>query len=61
MKVCLIGYGKMGKAIEEILVERSHEVIGIIDHSNEDQLSAILNSSDVAIEFTKPEVVAKHL
>ena len=27
MKIALIGYGRMGKAIEEILIERGHEVV----------------------------------
>jgi len=61
MKVCLIGYGKMGRAIEEILMQRSHEISGRIDHSNESQLSEVLKATDVAIEFTKPDVVVNHL
>lgn len=61
MRVCLIGYGKMGRAIEEILLTRSHEVSGRIHQSNEDQLDSFLQKSDVAIEFTKPEAAAGHL
>jgi 4-hydroxy-tetrahydrodipicolinate reductase len=55
MKVCLIGYGKMGKAIEPILVERGHELSGIVTRSNSSQLADFLSHSDVAIEFTDPE------
>ncbi|MBK7881073.1 MAG: 4-hydroxy-tetrahydrodipicolinate reductase [Saprospiraceae bacterium] len=55
MKVCLIGYGKMGKAIEPILVERGHELSGIVTRSNSSQLADFLSQSDVAIEFTDPE------
>lgn len=55
MKVCLIGYGKMGKAIEPILVERGHELSGIVTRSNSSQLADFLSQSDVALEFTDPE------
>lgn len=55
MKVCLIGYGKMGKAIEPILVERGHKLSGIVTRSNSSQLADFLSQSDVAIEFTDPE------
>ncbi|HQX45562.1 MAG: 4-hydroxy-tetrahydrodipicolinate reductase [Saprospiraceae bacterium] len=55
MKVCLIGYGKMGKAIEPLLAERGHELSGIVTRSNSSQLADFLNQSDVAIEFTDPE------
>jgi 4-hydroxy-tetrahydrodipicolinate reductase len=61
MKVCLIGYGKMGRAIEQLLLERSHEISGHVDHQNEDQLPEILKSSDVAIEFTRPDAAVNHL
>ncbi len=61
MKVCLIGYGKMGKAIEEMLLLKSHEISGRIDHANSDMLKEVLVSSDVAIEFTGPEAVVDHL
>ena len=57
MNVALIGYGKMGKAIEQILIERGHSVVSIIDMDNQDdfQSDAFLNA-DVAIEFTTPSV-----
>jgi 4-hydroxy-tetrahydrodipicolinate reductase len=61
MKVCLIGYGKMGKAIEEILLQKSHEISGRIDHANSSQLKEFLAASDVAIEFTGPDAVVEHL
>ncbi len=55
MRVALIGYGKMGKAIEQIVLERGHEVSVIIDLSNvEDFESEQFKTSDVAIEFTVP-------
>ena len=55
MKIALIGYGKMGKTIEKIALERGHEIVSVIDVSNpEDFNSAAFKSADVAIEFTVP-------
>jgi 4-hydroxy-tetrahydrodipicolinate reductase len=61
MRVCLIGYGKMGKAIEEILLQRSHEITGQIGNSNRDELIDSLKKSEVAIEFTHPEAAVHNL
>jgi 4-hydroxy-tetrahydrodipicolinate reductase len=56
MKVALIGYGKMGKTIEKILIERGHSVVSIIDMDNQkDFQSDEFKSADVAIEFTFPD------
>lgn len=56
MKIALIGYGKMGKAIETIAREKGHEIVLIIDLSNQQELTAErLSLADVAIEFTGPE------
>jgi 4-hydroxy-tetrahydrodipicolinate reductase len=55
MKVALVGYGKMGKAIEEILLKKGHEVILAIDMDNQHELTAAsIAKADVAIEFTSP-------
>jgi len=55
MKIALIGYGKMGHMIEQIAVERGHEIVSIIDVDNiEDFDSPAFASADVAIEFTNP-------
>lgn len=57
MKIALIGYGKMGKEIEKIALNRGHEIVCIIDINNqEDFESAAFTSADVAIEFTNPMV-----
>ncbi len=57
MKIALIGYGKMGKMIEQIALERGHEIVSIIDIDNqEDFESPEFASADVAIEFTAPQV-----
>lgn len=55
MKIALIGYGKMGKAIEAIARQRGHEIVSIIDINNPEEFgSAAFRSADVAIEFTTP-------
>ena len=57
MKIALIGYGKMGKEIEKIALNRGHEIVSIIDINNqEDFESDAFKSADVAIEFTNPMV-----
>lgn len=56
MKIALIGYGKMGKMIEEIALGRGHEIVSIIDIDNQQDFdSPEFASADVAIEFTAPQ------
>lgn len=56
MKAAIIGYGKMGREIEQILKERGHETALIIDTDNAAELDAAhLAETDVAIEFTTPQ------
>ncbi len=55
MRIALIGYGKMGKAIEEVALQRGHEIIVKIDQPNLDEFTKEnLAKADVAIEFTSP-------
>ena len=55
MRVAIIGYGKMGHEIEQVLLERGHSVALIIDQDNAHDLRAEkLAGVDVAIEFTTP-------
>ena len=55
MKIALIGYGKMGKEIEQIAVNRGHTIVLKIDIQNQADLTAEnLSQADVAIEFTGP-------
>ncbi len=62
MNIALIGYGKMGKAIETIAIERGHSVNLKIDISNLDQFTIPnLQQCDVAIEFTGPETAAENI
>lgn len=56
MKLALIGYGKMGHAIEAIARQRGHEIVAIIDVDNQDDFdSDAFRSADVAIEFSTPK------
>lgn len=56
MKIALIGYGKMGKAIEEIALQRGHEIVLKVGIENlEDNTINNIRKADVAIEFTGPE------
>ena len=55
MKIALIGYGKMGHMIEEIALQRGHEIVCKIDVNNPQDIdSPEFCSADVAIEFTNP-------
>lgn len=55
MKIALIGYGKMGHMIEQIALERGHEIVCKIDIDNPDDFDTPeFESADVAIEFTNP-------
>jgi 4-hydroxy-tetrahydrodipicolinate reductase len=60
MNIALIGYGKMGKAIEEIALERGHSIVAKIDVENP-LGEADLSMADVAIEFTKPDLAVEHI
>lgn len=56
MKIALIGYGKMGKAIEEIAVSRGHTIVLKVSLENmEDNTVDKIRQADAAIEFTGPE------
>ena len=55
MKIALIGYGKMGHAIEQIALSRGHEIAITIDAGQQERFSAPdFLHADVAIEFTTP-------
>lgn len=55
MNAAIIGYGKMGREIERLLVERGHGVRLIVDADNRGDLDAAhLRGIDVALEFTTP-------
>lgn len=62
MKIALVGYGKMGKMIEGIALERGHEISCRIDKDNlEDFDSEAFRNSDAAIEFSTPSTAMSNL
>ncbi len=62
MKIALIGYGKMGKIIERIALERGHNIVSIIDIDNKKDFdSEAFKSADVAIEFSVPQVAVDNI
>lgn len=62
MKIALIGYGKMGKAIEGLALAKGHEVVLRIGRSNQHELTAEnLKQADVCIEFSTPDTAFEHV
>jgi 4-hydroxy-tetrahydrodipicolinate reductase len=62
MKIALIGYGKMGKAIERMATTKGHEIVLKIDMDNAWEMTKEnLSKADVAIEFTGPSSAAANL
>lgn len=60
MKIALVGYGKMGRAIEKIALSKGHEISHKVE-TQEDLASLTQNSPHVAIEFTQPESAFKNI
>ena len=58
MKIALVGYGKMGKIINEISQNRGHEIVARL---RETPTAENLNNADVAIEFSNPEVAFENI
>jgi 4-hydroxy-tetrahydrodipicolinate reductase len=55
MKIALLGYGKMGKIIEKIALDRKHEIVLKIDFDNQHELTTEnLQKADAVIEFSTP-------
>ena len=62
MKIALLGYGKMGHAIEEIAVQRGHEIVLKINDLNlEDLTKENIQKAEVAIEFTNPDSAVQNI
>lgn len=62
MKIALLGYGKMGKEIEKIALERNHHVLLVIDVNNAQDLNdENLKKVDVAIDFSTPASAYKNI
>lgn len=62
MKIALIGYGKMGRMIEEIAINRGHEITCIVDAGEEEKFaSEAFRRADVAIEFSIPTAAVENI
>jgi len=62
MKIALIGYGKMGKEIEQVANALKHEIVLKIDENNKHEFTTEnLKKADVAIEFTMPQSAASNI
>ena len=60
MKLAIIGYGRMGRSIEEMALSRGHEISLRIERENTEKIINISRDQvDVAIEFTNPNVALK--
>ncbi len=58
MKIALLGYGKMGRIIEQFALDRGHEIVLKITSANQEDLNAErLRQADVAIDFSTPGTV----
>ncbi len=61
MNIALIGYGKMGHAIEAVAQKRGHNIVLTITSANKHELNAEqLREANVAIEFTRPDAALEH-
>ena len=58
MKIALLGYGRMGKAIEKIAKNRGHEIVARID---KDQIEGTLEYANVAINFSIPDAAVNNI
>ena len=63
MRLALVGYGKMGRAVEGVAMERGHEVVARIDPTlDTNKIGAeTLGGADVAIEFTVPDAAVDNI
>ena len=62
LKIALLGYGKMGKAIEEAAVKKGHTIQLIIDQYNlADLTPENIQKADVAIEFSNPDSAVNNI
>ena len=60
MKIAIVGYGKMGKAIEEVALNRGHEITYRINSANQSEIHKI-PSDHIAIEFTRPDAAVENI
>lgn len=61
MRIGLIGYGKMGKAVEQTAAKRGHEVVVLKQSASSSLDPSLISSCDVVIEFTRPDAAVNNL
>ncbi|MTB50220.1 4-hydroxy-tetrahydrodipicolinate reductase [Lewinella sp. W8] len=62
MRIALLGYGKMGRIIEELAIADGDEIVLKVDESNRDDIGPEdLSAADVAIEFSRPEAAVGNI
>jgi 4-hydroxy-tetrahydrodipicolinate reductase len=62
MNIAIIGYGRMGKEIEAIALERGHQIVAKIDQDNASAFEQMASAKiDVAIEFSQPSVARDNI
>lgn len=62
MKIAIVGYGRMGKAVEKVARANGHEIVATVDaESDWKDKAAQLKTADVAIEFTTPATAAESI
>ena len=56
MRIAILGYGKMGRIIEQFATERGHEIVLKVNVDNTEDLTLTnLGMADVAIDFSTPD------
>ena len=58
MNIALLGYGKMGKTIEEIAIQRGHQIVLKVDKDDHDY---DITKADVAIDFSTPSTAVNNI
>lgn len=61
MKIALIGYGKMGRAVESLALAAGHELVARVGEGQWDDPAQAWRTADVAIEFTHPDFGAENV
>lgn len=62
MKLGIVGYGKMGRTIHKLALQRGHQVVAVIDMDSQDKMDDLTSrNTDVVIEFTQPEAAPNNL
>ncbi len=62
MRIAILGYGKMGRIIEQFATERGHEIVLKVNVDNTEDLTLVnLKKADVAIDFSTPDAALSNI